>query len=368
MTPSDNQRLTHLQAHLKPNQALLLTDASDIHYFSQFSFLVPEEREGFLFLTPSAVYLLHASFSPVPDNDQLTFLSGINPGQLQTHLQQLIADTQIAELLVDKTKLFAHEYDVLLKIDGLTLKHVDRNLIWNIRMVKDDREIEAIRQAGKIADQALAKLRPQIKAGMTEKQIGLQLELEMMALGSERPAFPTIVAFNDHAALPHHQPTPTPLEPESGILIDFGATYHGYRSDMTRSFWFGSRPDPLFSQLQTITHQAYDAAIKALESPRTAPSQPLTAALIDTTARSLITQAGFGDQFIHTTGHGVGLDIHEQPSLNWSNDLDIKPGMVITIEPGIYIADQFGYRHENTVAITDSGYENLTEWQTDANH
>jgi len=353
------KRLTQLQAHLKPDQAFLLTDPADITYFSAFSFLVPEEREGFLLVTRTQAFLLHSSFSPVPANTELVLLKGTSPRHLHNHLKQIKSDHHLTELLIDKTKLYADEYEAILKLESISFLDLDRDNVWEIRCLKDETEIAAIRQAGQIAKAAFAALQPNIKPGMSEKEISHALELEMYALGSERPAFPTIVAFNDHAALPHHQPTETVLTPETGILIDFGATYQGYRSDMTRSFWFGTQPNPVFEKIKTITHQAFEAVMLVLATPPQTQHPPLTAADLDATARTLITEAGFGPQFIHTTGHGVGLDIHEQPSLNWSNHVLIQPGMVITIEPGIYLPQQYGYRHEDTVVITQTGYQSL---------
>ncbi len=149
------------------------------------------------------------------------------------------------------------------------------------------------------------------------------------------------------------------------VLWDFGATVNGYRSDMSRSFWFGKTPSADFKKVKKLVHQAYEAAVKTLVvgSAGTAPkenSSARTAQLVDQAARELITAAGFGAQFIHTTGHGVGLDIHEPPSLNWKSPAPLKPGMVVTVEPGIYLEGNLGYRHENTVIVTETGYQEIT--------
>jgi Xaa-Pro aminopeptidase len=126
---------------------------------------------------------------------------------------------------------------------------------------------------------------------------------------------------------------------------------------MTRSWWFGDQPPADFTQIKNLVDEAYSLTLEQLQQP----SITVTAQILDETARTFISQAGFGQEFIHTTGHGVGLDIHEPPSLYWKNKQPILPGMIITIEPGIYLPERFGYRWENTVLITDTGCQELTK-------
>ena len=127
---------------------------------------------------------------------------------------------------------------------------------------------------------------------------------------------------------------------------------------MTRSFWFGDKPTQEYLKVKKTVHQAYQAALAKLTQPLT---NQLQAKDLDQAARSVISLAGYGPKFIHTTGHGLGLDIHEPPSLNWRNDQEIKPGMVITLEPGIYLNGRFGCRHENTILVTKDGAQELTK-------
>ncbi len=349
-------RLTHLRQALSPHQAFFLTNPTDIWYYAGFQSLVPEEREGFLLVTPQKTYLFHASFSPVPQTPELLLLPGTSAPALVKHLTDIQSSTAVTELLIDKTKLFADEFEALQSLPSITLTSLDHQLVWSHRMSKDATEIAAIRQASSIARDALKQIQPLIKEGMTELVVQRLLEIEMIKLGSEKVAFPTIVCFGEHAALPHHQPTNTKLANNTAILIDFGATVKGYRSDMTRTFWYGETPSATFTKVETIIMQAYQAVIALLKHP----SSSLTAADTDKAARQLINDAGYGKNFIHTTGHGVGLDIHENPSLNWTNPTPLKPGMVITVEPGIYLEGELGFRYENTILLTDSGVDELT--------
>jgi len=351
-------RLATFQAHLQPLEAVLLTNPSDIAYLSNFELLVAEEREAFLVITPTQAFLIHASFSPVPTDGIFTTLSGAHVSQLKTHLAAIQKQAPFSRLLVDKTKLFADEYEAIQEVTGFSVEAFDRQWIWDQRTVKDEAEILASRTAGEIADQAWQRLQPKITAGQTEKQLQKILNQIMAELGSEQPAFPTIVAFGANGALPHHQPTDAPLTDNTPILLDFGATFHGYRSDMTRSWWFGNTPSPRFNHVKDVVIYAYNSALEFLSTR--ASSSELTAQSLDKICRDRIVEAGFGNQFIHTTGHGVGLDIHEPPSLYSKNDFALKSGMIITIEPGVYLPDEFGYRWENTILLTENGYEILT--------
>lgn len=373
---SFSKRLEQLQSTLPSSAAYLLSHPSEIAYFTGFGFLVPEEREALLVVTKKKSFLIHTSFSPLPVNPAVTFLARCHPLYLYDHFQKIIRQTHISELFLDYESLFVSEYLTLKKLQNLTLKEIPKEVIWDIRMVKDAFEIESIYSASQLSAQSFQKLRKKLKKGMTEIQVSDMLEDIMRAFGSPKPAFPTIVAFGEHTAIPHHQPTNKKLENEMAVLIDFGATQKGYRSDMTRTFWFGKKPDTEFHTIESIVHTAYQTSFEKLEEfftaeaitllPKEQPKkssqkpleqtnlQTLIAKDLDTAARDSITLAGYGEKFTHTTGHGLGLEIHEQPSVSWANETPLKTGMVITIEPGIYLSGKFGYRYENTVVLKES--------------
>lgn len=367
-------RFQKLQKTLHPTEAILLSHSSDVHYFSGFEFLVPEEREAFLLVTHDKVVLIHTSFSPLPQNNLLLFLARCQPVFLKKHIQQIREKTPFKTLKIDQESLFVDEYLSIGEIPNLKIQKLDKNIVWEIRMIKDELETQAMKEAGKIAILAFEKINRKIKAGMTEKDLSNLLEKTMQELGSQKPAFPTIVTFGKNTPDAHHQPTSKILEKEMPVLIDFGATVRGYRSDITRSFWFGKNPPEKYLEIETIVKKAYDLAIEKLKTQfeieeltilkernsvgmknvrtsQTSKSPTLTARDIDKATRTYITQAGYSTNFNHTTGHGLGLEIHEQPSVSWSGELKLCPGMVITVEPGIYIWGEFGIRYENTILI-----------------
>lgn len=350
-------RLRHFQNKLPVETAALLSDPADIRYFSGFQFLVPEEREGLLVITREGAFLIQASFSPSINRPEITVLMGSHSSQLEGHLKTILRGSQFKTLWVDKTKLYADEYEAIQRLSGLKLESLNRQTIWQQRMVKDDEEVQLIAHASHIAITAFNKIKAKIAVGVTETELQRWLDLAMFELGAERPAFPTIVAFGPHSALPHHQPTSTKLTANTAVLLDFGAQYQGYRSDITRTLWFGPQPATDFTTIESVVHDAYQAVLHQLTS---FPAKALKAKDLDQTARGLIGKQGFANNFIHTTGHGLGLDIHEQPSLYMRNETKLKPGMTITVEPGIYLEGSFGYRYENTMALTASGYQELT--------
>lgn len=364
-------RLQQLQKTLSSSKALLLSHPSDVHYFSGFGFLVPEEREALLIVTKNTAYLIHTSFSPLPQNTLLTFLTRCHPTFLKKHFQHIMQESPFSELFLDHESLFVSEYLPLTTISGITLKELDKNLIWEQRSKKDSLETTAIREACKLAVEAFKTTQKKLSIGITEQEFANLLEETMRKLGSQKPAFPTIVAFGENTAVPHHQPTTKKLENNTAVLVDFGATARGYRSDMTRAFWFGENPHPDFLKIENAVKTAYQKTIATLnnafpakELTLTPPEKPhtshsgeapknshLIAKDLDDTARTALTEAGYGKYFTHTTGHGLGLEIHEQPSISWSNEQKLVPGMIITIEPGVYLSGKFGYRYENTVQI-----------------
>lgn len=347
-------RLTAFQKSLDPQTAVLLSKPTDIAYLSNFGFLVPEEREAFLLISSSCVTLFHHSFSPIEKNSYCQYVAGISLEQLLKNINKLLENTSIAQLLVDKNNLVVTEWEALQKLP-LKLGELPKEWLNKQKMVKDETEIAKMSQAGKISFQAFSKLKRKIKTGQTEKEVAELLKEILRKLGNKQEAFPTIVAFGENTALPHHQPTDKKLESNQAILIDFGATVDQYRSDMTRSWWFGSKPDSEYQMVLKTAKQAYQKGVTALKASNA------TAAHIDQAVRNHINQAGYGQYFIHTTGHGLGLEIHEAPSIYLTNHTLIPNNCVITIEPGIYLPNKFGVRYENTLLLSNNQVFCLTE-------
>ena len=232
-------------------------------------------------------------------------------------------------------------------------------VVESLRQVKDEGELARMSRAASIADAALAEILPMLSDGRTEAEVALALDSAMRRLGAEDRAFETIVASGPNAAKPHARPGPRSIAAGDPVVVDFGATVDGYRSDMTRTFVAGgiAPRDPLARVLDTVTRAQADGV--AAVRPGAATGD------VDRVCRELIAEAGFGEAFEHGTGHGVGLHIHEAPSVGPGTTAILAPGVVVTVEPGIYLAGVGGVRVEDTVVVTDDGCRPLTRFPKD---
>ncbi|MEO0491789.1 MAG: Xaa-Pro peptidase family protein [Actinomycetota bacterium] len=228
-------------------------------------------------------------------------------------------------------------------------------LIRELRSVKDPAELARIQAAAAIADHALAETESLRIPGTTERALGLALDDTMRVAGASGPAYETIVASGPNAALPHARPSDRAFETGDLLIIDVGALVDGYRSDMTRSFVIGG-PDAAADVAREILPLVTEA--QAVGVATVAPGREAKA--IDAACRSVIADAGLGDAFSHGTGHGVGLDIHELPSIRKDNAAILQAGQVLTVEPGVYLPGVGGVRVEDLVVVTDSGCRPLT--------
>jgi len=226
------------------------------------------------------------------------------------------------------------------------------NEIANIAVQKLDSEIAYMKTAAAAGDRAFEALLPQIKESVTELELARALDGLCADNGSEKPAFDTIVLFGERSALPHGRPGSRRLCRGDFVLIDFGCTVNGFRSDMTRTLIFGEA-----SQEQRAV---YDAVLRAQRCACMAARAGMTCAELDNAARSAIDESGYGERFGHATGHGVGLRVHEKPRLAKSNDAKLPENCVVTIEPGIYIPGFGGVRIEDMVVLKKDGAEALT--------
>lgn len=217
--------------------------------------------------------------------------------------------------------------------------------VEKLRAIKDDGEIELLRQAAAIGDRALGELIAEggITPGRTEREIGLDLDFRMLHLGAREVSFETIVATGPNSAIPHHSPTNRVLERGDFIKIDFGATYLGYHSDMTRTYAVGSISDWQREIYELVAH-SQRAGAQALEIGRTGQD-------IDTISRDIIAAAGYGDTFAHSLGHGVGLEVHEAPNLSQLATIKLVDRVCVTVEPGVYLPGRGGVRIEDTLVL-----------------
>lgn len=222
-----------------------------------------------------------------------------------------------------------------------------------MRLLKDALEIEWMQQAAAIADRAFAQLLPHIRPGRREQEIAAELEFAMRTLGAERAAFEIIVASGPRSALPHGVAGEKALVPGELVIIDFGAVYQGYCSDCTRTLVMGEAMTPEQRAVYEIVREAQEAALRLLRPG-------VHTAEVDKAAREVIQRYGYGDYFGHALGHGVGLEVHEGPVLSWQDGGVLEAGMVVTVEPAIYLPGWGGVRLEEMVLITEAGCEILT--------
>jgi Xaa-Pro aminopeptidase len=234
---------------------------------------------------------------------------------------------------------------------GVKLQPIQQ-MVEQLRAVKERPELDKLRKAAELGslghDAAVAALRE----GMTERQVAAVAERYWLDAGGEDTAFSTIVAFGPNTAAPHHRAGERRLKKGDTVLIDLGVVLDGYCSDMTRVHFFGT-PSAKMKKVYSIVAQAHAAGLDAVRSG-------VAAADVDRAARQVIEEAGFGKEFCHGLGHGVGLEVHELPVLNSRSKATLAAGHVVTVEPGIYLPGVGGVRLENTVIVTESGYEDLT--------
>jgi Xaa-Pro aminopeptidase len=220
-------------------------------------------------------------------------------------------------------------------------------LVEELRRIKDPGEVARVGRAAAIADTALASVRPLLADRPTEIAFGQALDFEIRRLGAGGNSFETIVASGPNAAKPHHRPSPRPIEHHELIVLDFGAMVDGYCSDMTRTVSVGEPPEEMQRVVEVVeaSQAAGVAAVKA----------GVSCADVDRACREVIAAAGWGERFVHGTGHGVGLDIHEAPAVAATSSDTLATGHVVTVEPGVYLAGVGGARIEDTVVVTDDG-------------
>ncbi|TLS36362.1 M24 family metallopeptidase [Pseudalkalibacillus caeni] len=237
------------------------------------------------------------------------------------------------------------------KIDA-TLVPVS-GVIEKLRMIKDSSELQTLKEATEIADAAFEHILTYIRPGLKEIDVSNELEFFMRKNGATSSSFDIIVASGVRSALPHGVASDKIIEKNELVTLDFGAYYKGYCSDITRTVAVGGDPG---DELRNIYNIVLDSQLKALEQIKPG----MTGKDADTVSRDIIADKGFGDYFGHSLGHGIGLEVHEGPGLSFRSDVVLEPGMVVTVEPGIYLSGKGGVRIEDDTVITESGNEKLS--------
>ncbi len=268
-------------------------------------------------------------------------------------IKNILKDKGLSSLAVEETYLTLQEFNKLKEHGETTLTLIPcSGVVEDIRVKKDKEEIECIATAARLADAALKETLPLLKPGVSEREIAAELEYRLRRAGAAGIAFSTIVASGPRSALPHGLADTRKISEQELIMIDFGAVWEGYCSDMTRTFVLGE-PTPQQEKIHRVVCQAREIALQAIK-----PGEQVKA--VDAAVRRYFAEEGFGHAFGHGLGHGVGIEVHERPTLSPKGTELLAEGMVFTVEPGLYLAGQGGVRIEDLVVLQSQGPRLLT--------
>jgi Xaa-Pro aminopeptidase len=276
----------------------------------------------------------------------------IAKGPLSREIAVAVQRLRLKSIAFERNRIGFEEYQTLTKaLVGVRLKPLS-GAVEELRMIKSPDEISAIRNSVQLNSAALEQALRHFRPSMTEVDLAAEIEYRMRRLGADGTAFDTIVASGERTALPHAHPVARPIQRDQLLLIDMGANVAGYASDMTRTFGLG--------KLDTKIRRMYRAVLESQLAAIAAVKPGVSCAQVDRAARSVLRGYGLEKLFVHSTGHGLGLEIHERPRVGRKEATKLAPGMAITIEPGVYQEGIGGIRIEDTVVVTTHGCEILT--------
>ncbi|HEX4721166.1 MAG TPA: Xaa-Pro peptidase family protein [Pseudonocardiaceae bacterium] len=334
--------------------ALLLTDLRNIRYLTGFTgsnavLVVAADGDATTVLCTDGRYLTQSE-RQVPELERI-----IDRGSDRALIARMANDASYYRRTgFESQHVTVDQLDLLIEYGpGIELVRAP-GLVEELRLVKDDAEIHTLRMACGAADRALADLLAAggLRPGRTERAVARDLERRMVDNGADAIAFETIVAFGPNSAIPHHEPTDAELRVGDFVKLDFGALVDGYHSDMTRTLVLGPPAD--------WQRDVYDLVARSQAAGRAALAPGTEVRDVDAAARSVIEDAGHGEEFLHGLGHGVGLEIHEAPSLSKTGAGRLAAGMTVTVEPGVYLAGRGGVRIEDTLVVRAAAPELLT--------
>lgn len=338
-----------LQKELDSNQAALIYTPVNRKYLTGF-----QSSLGYLFVTnEKAVLFLDGRYylaaTQIVKNAKLVLLS-----KFSDQLCQLVKQENVGTILLENEISIgtANRFKSILPDTQFVTDGSLSERLTSYRSIKDEEEIECIKAAQRIAEKAFIEVLNFVRVGVTEKRLAAELEYKMAIFGSQRPAFETIAISGSRTAMPHGVPTDKEIEKGDFVTFDFGAVIDGYCSDMTRTVAVGFATD----EMQKVYNTVLEANIAVEKEIR--PN--MTCKEADLIARQVIEKAGYKDNFTHSTGHSLGLEIHESPSLSPNSDEILRVGNIVTDEPGIYLDGKFGVRIEDMLLITEQGADNLT--------
>lgn len=341
-------RVAKVQAALKEQNldALLVSSAYNLRYISNFT-----GSAGLSVVTQDEAYFITDFRYTEQAGNQASHMTIVeHKGDLYGEVEKIIKDNQLNTIGFEKNHITYSTFETL--GDKLSAELVPvEDIIENLRLIKDEEEIQIIQKAIEITEQAYEHILDYVKEGMTEIEVANELDFFMRNKGASGVSFDTIVASGHRSAMPHGVASEKKIEKGDMITIDFGCIYNGYVSDMTRTFALG---DP-GEELKNIYQIVLEANLKVTEAAKAG----MTGAELDKIARDHITESGYGDQFGHSLGHGIGLEIHEGPGVSHRSETTLKENMIITNEPGIYVPGLGGVRIEDDLVIKEDGNQNL---------
>ena len=276
-------------------------------------------------------------------------------GKLGVRLAEAVLERSLTAVGFEPHYVTVDELNTLQATAGKVFKEASET-VSALRSRKDEAEIAKVRAASELAEGVLEDLLPELRPGITERELAARIEYEFKMRGASGPSFDTIALFGARSSLPHGQPGDRALQDGDVVLLDFGCRREGYCSDLTRTYAFGRIPGEWFQQIYELTLAAQRQAIEAVRPG-------VSCRDVDAAARDIISEGGHGRHFGHGLGHGVGIEIHEAPRLNPETTAVLEAGMVITIEPGIYVPGQGGVRIEDLIVVTQEGCNVLTRTQ-----
>lgn len=328
--------------------ALLVTALPNVRYLAGFT-----GSNAMLLVFPDRALLFTDPRYAIQAAGEVDCPVKVSKGPIVADLAAALARRRVRRLGFERSRISFDLFDALRS--HLPLKSSLEPVagwIERLRMRKSEREIALIRQSVETNSRAFDLAIRHLRAGMTENDLAAEIEYRMRRLGAEKPAFDTIVAAGARSALPHASPTAVRIKARDLVLVDMGAMQEGYASDMTRMLYFGTPG----LKARRLYHAVEEAQLAALAAVRAG----VQAGAVDKAARRVLRTAGFERAFVHSTGHGLGLEIHEAPRLGKRESLVLEPGMTITIEPGAYLEGFGGVRIEDTVVVTANGCDVLT--------
>ncbi|GEN45293.1 M24 family metallopeptidase [Alkalibacillus haloalkaliphilus] len=326
---------------------MLITSGQNRRYMTGFT-----GTAGVVLLTQEKAIFITDFRYTVQAKDQVEGYEIVeHKGPIQEEVADQLDELGVKRLGFEKNHVTYSTYETYEKALNSEFIPVE-GLVEQLRLVKTDAEIKILKEAAEIADAAFEHIQTFIKPGVKEIDVSNELEFFMRKQGAVSSSFDIIVASGYRSALPHGVASEKEIQSGELVTLDFGALYKGYCSDMTRTFAVG----PISDELKKIYDTVLQAQLKGMEGIKAG----ITGKEADALTRDYIKEQGYGEYFGHSTGHGLGMDVHEGPSLSFKSDKVLEPGMVVTVEPGIYVPDVGGCRIEDDTVVTENGNERLT--------